>query len=585
LDSKNNLGGVDLTLRKSTHTYLKLEGANTEGQPFAQSSSADGGFQFNSFQPETDEDDKASATRVEGAVELSDVHDGLRGQVRAYTQNREAGYAAPGQLTNTDVTQSGISADVPVGERWQVQGKLDERDQKEALSTSATEVDARYRLNEHWRLSSGLRADEREDNSPIVPLTQVEGKRTDLAVEAAYDSLADWSVYGFVQNTVEATDTRPENNRAGAGGNYQIGDRTRLNAEASGGDGGTGGRLGVDYLATDRTNLYLSYNLEHERSDTGERGRNGRSTAGFRTRYTDSTSVYGEERLSFGDQPSGLTHAYGVDYSPADRWTLGLSLEAGTLEDPQTAAQTERTAYGFSAGFNGPSVKYGGALEQREDVTDLAERVTYLLKNTLSVQMNPDWRTFAKLNLSESESSQGEFYDGNFTEFVLGYGYRPIANDRLNMVLKYTFFENLPAAEQMGVTGTRADFIQRSNIMALDVTYDLTPRWTLGGKLAQRLGEVALERVDPQFFESNADLYILRADWNVVRNWDWLVEARELDVKQAADKRSGFLTAGYWHMNDTIKLGAGYNFTDFSDDLTDLDFDSQGFFINIIGKM
>jgi hypothetical protein len=28
----------------------------------------------------------------------------------------------------------------------------------------------------------------------------------------------------------------------------------------------------------------------------------------------------------------------------------------------------------------------------------------------------------------------------------------------------------------------------------------------------------------------------------------------------------------------------GYNFTDFSDDLTDLDFDSQGLFVNIVGK-
>jgi hypothetical protein len=71
----------------------------------------------------------------------------------------------------------------------------------------------------------------------------------------------------------------------------------------------------------------------------------------------------------------------------------------------------------------------------------------------------------------------------------------------------------------------------------------------------------------------------------VVRDWDLLIEARALEVEQAQDRRSGFLTAGYWHLNDNIKFGAGYNFTDFSDDLTDLDFDSQGFFINVIGKM
>jgi hypothetical protein len=254
--------------------------------------------------------------------------------------------------------------------------------------------------------------------------------------------------------------------------------------------------------------------------------------------------VYGEERLSFGDQPSGLTHAYGVDYAPADRWTMGVSFEAGTLEDNETGAQTERTAYGLPAGYSGQSLKYAGAIEMREDVTDLAERNTNLFKNTLSLQLTPDWRTLAKLNLAESESSQGEFYDGNFTEFVLGYAYRPVLHDRLNMLVKYTFFENLPAAEQQSVTGTRADFIQRSNIIALDVTYDLTQRWMLGTKLAQRHGEVALERTDPEFFESNANLYVIRADWSVVRDWDLLIEARALEVEQAQDRRSGFLTDG-----------------------------------------
>jgi hypothetical protein len=32
-------------------------------------------------------------------------------------------------------------------------------------------------------------------------------------------------------------------------------------------------------------------------------------------------------------------------------------------------------------------------------------------------------------------------------------------------------------------------------------------------------------------------------------------------------------------------VGAGYNFTDFSDDLTDLSYDHQGMFVNLIGVM
>lgn len=584
LGIQQELSGVDITVRKTAETYLKVESASSRGPAFGQTFSQDGGFLFNDFDSTVDPDEAAGAYRLEAAASLNDLFTGVPGQVTFYVQEREAGFSAPGQLTNTQVSQTGVATNVPIGEKWSVYGKLDDREQEEGLSNSALEVDARYKLNDHWRLSSGLRADEREDNSVVSPVTQTTGRRSDLAFEAAYDSLADWSAYTFVQSTLHQDETRPENDRAGVGGAYQVTDRLKLDAEVSNGDGGSGGKLGVDYLVTDRTNLYLAYALEPERSDTGLRGRNGRATTGFRTRYSDALSVFGEERLLFGDQPTGLTHAYGLDFAPADRWTFGLSMEAGTLEDNDTGAKIERTAASLSAGYGGDRFNYATAIEWRNDVTDTSERRTTLLRNNLSLQLTPDWRTIAKLNIADSKSSLGEFYDGDFTEFVLGYAYRPVAHDRLNVLFKYTFFENLPAPEQQTVTGTRADFIQRSNIISVDATYDLTRRWTLGAKLARRNGEVALERSDPVFFESNANLYIVRADWHVVRTWDWLIEGRALDVQQAEDRRSGFLTAVYKHLGNNFKLGGGYNFTDFSDDLTRLSFDSQGFFVNIIGK-
>jgi hypothetical protein len=34
-----------------------------------------------------------------------------------------------------------------------------------------------------------------------------------------------------------------------------------------------------------------------------------------------------------------------------------------------------------------------------------------------------------------------------------------------------------------------------------------------------------------------------------------------------------------------LKVGVGYNFTDFSDDLTDLGYDHRGVFLNIVGTL
>jgi len=116
------------------------------------------------------------------------------------------------------------------------------------------------------------------------------------------------------------------------------------------------------------------------------------------------------------------------------------------------------------------------------------------------------------------------------------------------------------------------------------MSYDLTPRWTVGGKYAYRHGQVAQDRENPEFFDSRANLYVLRADWHFVHRWDALFELRMLDLPDAQDSRSGALLGIYRHLGNHIKMGVGYNFSDFSDDLTQLDYEHQGLFINLIGK-
>ena len=46
-------------------------------------------------------------------------------------------------------------------------------------------------------------------------------------------------------------------------------DRFHVTGEVSGGDLGTGGKIGTEYLVSDRTTIYSSYSLENERTDNG----------------------------------------------------------------------------------------------------------------------------------------------------------------------------------------------------------------------------------------------------------------------------------------------------------------------------
>jgi hypothetical protein len=119
----------------------------------------------------------------------------------------------------------------------------------------------------------------------------------------------------------------------------------------------------------------------------------------------------------------------------------------------------------------------------------------------------------------------------------------------------------------------------------VDATYDLTPRWTVGGKLAWRTGELRAARDDSApWFSSTATLAVARVDWKVVRHWDWLLELRSLEARELEDRKTGFLTAAYYHVNENLKVGLGHNFTDFSDNLTDLSYRSRGWFLNMLGK-
>jgi flagellar motor protein MotB len=586
-DIENSVGGAQLTLRKSAVSWLKLETGRTKGPGLTAATSLDGGYQFGAADSFGDSEVEASAYRVDASVGFNDLFKNGRGRMTAYLQSLAAGYSAPGLATDRDLTQFGATAQMPVTDSLGVRFKADKQEQQQGLETENGELDLDYRLGEHWTLSAGARYDNRTDNSVQVPATQEEGDRTDATARLLYDSHSRWTAYGFVQQTLQTSGNREDNDRIGAGGSLRLTDRFKVNGEASGGDQGAGGVLGTEYLYSDRTTMYLNYTLENERTDNGLTARKGNMTSGFRTRYSDSASLFLEERYAHGDIPTGLTHSTGVELTPTDRFNFGAHLDFGTLKDPETSAEIERKALALNAGYGFDRLKIASAVEYRIDSTEqpdtsFSERTSWLFKNSFKYQLSPDWRILGKFNYALSGSSLGDAYDGDYTEAVLGYAYRPVANDRLNALLKYTYFYNLPTAEQ--TSGSDPGVIQRSHIGSLDLMYELTSRWTVGGKYAYRLGQVAQDREHPEFFDSRAHLFVLRADWHFIHRWDALFEVRSLDLPDARDSRSGALVGLYRHFGNHIKLGAGYNFSDFSDDLTRLNYRHQGLFINLVGK-
>jgi flagellar motor protein MotB len=592
-DVDSGLEAADVTVRISSDSWFKLQGAQTEGFISTVQRSDDGGFGFSGYDGTSFADADAGGYRADVSLGLGDFFARTRGRVSMYTQSLDGGYSAPGLQTLTDAENYGGAFQLPVTDRVSLRAKSDHRSSELGLTASAHELNVAYDLNDNWGVAAGVRRDERRDDSPVVPLTQEQGERTDAVVQVGYDSKRRWSAYGFVQDTMSVDGNREENARVGTGGSYRIAEHLKIDMEVSNGDLGAGGKIGTNYLHNDRTTLYLNYVLENERTDNGllaTRGSEGNTVAGVKTRLSDSTSVYLEERYQNSAFQSGLTHSTGVSLAPTQRMNLSASTDIGTLRDSVTGAETDRQAAGFRIGFGVTSLQFSSGIEYRVDDTEQPDltfnrRETWLFRNNFKWQLNDASRLLGKLNHSDSVSSLGAFYDGGYTEAVLGYAFRPVRHDRLNTLIKYTYFYNVPTTDQLTLKSIASEFIQKSHVGAIDLTYDLNPRWSIGGKYAHRRGVLSLTRDNPLFFDNTADLFVVRTDFRFKEDWEGMVEARVLEMPDLSDKRSGTLVVVSRYLNPHFKVGVGYNFTDFSDDLTDLSFDHRGVFLNLTGAL
>jgi outer membrane protein OmpA-like peptidoglycan-associated protein len=615
---EQDLRGIDGTWRYAAGTYIKSEYAHSDGPGSTSLSSITGGL---TFDPIASNGSGASAEKLEAALDLSEVTATMSGRANVYYQDRDANFSGPGQITpGVGVHQEGGALSMPLNATTQAVGKIDNLNSATTTVLSG-ELAVDHKLDDHWHVQVGARTDERENATPNAsPILSQNGARTDVAVTLGYQSAAvpghpgdpapvdpsaatapgtapasganggsgaahsGWDAYGFVQQTAYRTDTRSDNDRIGLGGGDQITSLLHVGAEASEGSLGFGGKLSTDYHIDDRSNLYLNYSLAADQPDALNTGREGMLTSGTRYRYNDATSVYGEERMQTGTGDNSLSHAYGIDFAPSKQWTYGLKFENGTVSDPVAGDQSV-TSVAASVNYTDKLLKYGGALEWRaNDSSLLGGSHTTLTRNSLTYQVDPDWRVLAKLNWSQTQGASGSALNAEYHEIVVGAAWRPVNNDRWNTLFKFTILNDEPSSAQVSAAGTAVDYAQQSRVVDLDADYQLNNWLSLGGKYALRTGELRVDQTSGAWYASQAQLLIVRADVMVLHQWDGMLELRQLAIHESGDQRNGALIGCYRHFGQNLKIGVGYNFTDYSDNLTDVSYKSHGFFLNTVGK-
>lgn len=586
--------GADAMLRLTAGTYAKAEVAQSKGPGFGQSNSVDGGLTFTDIANPGSVNQTAYAWRSELAVNFAELahRQGDLGSASAYYEHFDQGFSSAGRLSPAELERWGVKASVPLGATGQVSGSWEQLYSGDAgrSRTGVFDISNRFATaGGSVTLKGGLRFEDRVAGQ-LYNSVQT-GDRTDGAIELGYAPTGDnWKVHVFGQATLDHDATRTRNNRFGGGVNARLTDRLSLDGEVSGGDGGLGADVQLNHRLGQGSEAYVGYALYADRTDTGfdpqnvfTRSNRGTLTVGSRQRFSDALSVYGEQRVGIGGQAPSLTRTFGLRFDPTERLSFTGSFENGWVDDA-TTGMLKRTAVSLGTGYSTTEIRLGSTIEMRRDKGADRDQTVWLWRNNVSVAVNPDWRFIGQFNMARADNESPSITAAEFTNAVAGFAYRPVNNERFNALMRLEYFSDMGPVGQITGSGQTQSPKQVSTVFSADFNYDLTERLTLGGKYGYRQGKVSLARDSDQFVSSNAHLAVVRLDYNVVKEWDVLAEGRALWVTAADDKRLGALGAIYRHLGNNVKIGLGYSWSDFSDDLTDQSYTSHGPFLNLLGK-
>jgi hypothetical protein len=594
-DANLALGGADVRVQATEKTYVDVHAARTKGRGFGFSASSDGGLTYSEVRPTTGSRKAANAFGLEAKADLAELTDGrMKGDLQANYAYRQGGFTTldnqvterkedirlAGNVEVTELTRVGVEASQSRS------GKDTDREVKISLKHDLTEqTSVEFLVKNSQRSGGRAPVDER-------------GNKTDLGAKLSHDFDENTTAYVFGQVTAHRAKSRKRDDRVGVGGKNDLNEKVSLEGEVSGGTQGVGAAAKLVFTPNADAKYYFGYALDPYReldlnSSFVSSGTDfGAFIVGGRQRVSEKLSFYVEDSYDLFGLKRTLAQNYGMEYAPFESWTIGSAAEFGHIYDDTINSITglknsdfDRKAGSVSVGYrnpNGNSGRLKGEVRFEDSEDNTRDLNSYLLEAMVTLRANDDWRFIGNLDAVFSQATAAT-RDGEYIEGSLGFAYRPTQDDKLNALFKYTYLYDLPGADQVTVDGTVNGPYQRSHILSADAIYDVSDILSVGAKYGMRFGETR-DRTGDNWVSSVAHLVVVRGDISVAREWDVLLEGRMLWSLSSKSRDLGALAAVYRHMGENFKVGVGYNFGQFSDDLSDLVTDDHGVFVNAVGK-
>ncbi len=558
LSSDYSLAGVDAELRLNEHARIVAELASSSGNDSINFVSTDGGLSYTTVAQSADNSGRALKLATE--IDIG----ALRGkapeqmQAGAYFKRLDEGFRSGGNAAESDSEKTGLHFAWKMSERSSL---LARHDRQRAIAGDNATTQTTLQWNRHSdRLKLTLELQDRTSRS-------ASGETSDTAV--AGQAKMDWT--GKLSTTLEYQQTLrgDDNQKTTAGLDYRVGEAITLIGRASVGTRGHAGEVGAR-VSLDGKHVYAT-----RRRTRGASGSEDATVLGAESPYGEHGRVYSEYQWGTMGGRSGSRSLVGLRrrWQMTEGFNLLLAAEHSQLD--MTADDGGRYTLALGLTYDNDGLFRARTLNEWRRDRGLAARSQFVTD------------TFAELDLNESFTLQGKFRRSHttatgggpgtaFHEQSLGLAYRPVENDRLNALARVTLLSEDPL-QRDGLTGPSS-----SQVFSADWSYEIGKRLEWVGKQAFRLKESdagGLER-----FTTRTSLTIQRMNLDLFDEFGLGLEYRRLGQDETDSTRTGWLAEVMWDHFQYLRLGLGFNFTDFSDDeFSDNEYSEYGWFLRLQG--
>lgn len=595
-----DMRGLDLQFKAGRSTKVTAEYAETKQEQREQGVSFDGGMSFADLNLLRGENTRPreNAYLVKGETKPFQSMD-----ISGYVQGLEPSFSNTHLRSQEGTKKYGLASRYKITDNFYARYRFDHAEvigQLLPLTSAAIRAEYENKVSHTAQLvyDNGRWLAQAEYQRQMVDLPNTpEARIASLFSEYPYDHIIGAKLgyhvtEGFLPYLKAQTAIHDERNvQVGGGVRYELVKNTFAYVEQMFGTIGDSTLFGLEKQHDEKMRSYANIRMR----DQGIGTKTLSSAVGSSYSLTEQSRIYSERERSTYEAIDGLADVTGYEGQLNENWDYDLRYERRHLDGSgsrlldQEAASTLRRTNTFNTvsgalGYkSGEKFRVRTYLEGRRD-QDIPKMLQWVTRNDLEYRISQDLRFLGKLDFGKSRFLDPGDSPADFMEFTSGFAFRPVEHDKFNALTRYTYLRDSSNDFQFSPQFQGIETDEAAHIMAVDLAYDIHRYFGFVEKLAYKNAvynsSVSNEMILHTF------LSVHRVNVHVTRKWDLALEYRMLwqfDVAQSL--KQGALIELDREFYDYVRLGVGYNFTDFDDDIRNTnDYDSHGPFVRMSGK-